>query len=96
METDNIDILLDSDGEDKIEGGDFAIGDGVQDDCSIILQLNAGELKSDPMLGPTLIRMMNSHTSPTQMKQQIKLHLNRDNKYPKDIKFNNGTIDIEM
>lgn len=96
MATDNIDILLDADNEDKIEGGDFAIGDGTLDDCNIILQLNTGDLKSDVILGPTLIRMINSHTSPTQMKQEIKLHLNRDNKFPKEINFNNGTIDIDM
>lgn len=96
MATDNTDILLDPDFEDRIEAGDFAIGDGTLDDCNIILKLNTGDLKSDVMLGPTLIRMINSNTSPTQMKQEMKLHLNRDNKYPKEIVFENGSIKIDM
>lgn len=96
MATDNIDILLDSDYEDKIVDGDFAIGDGRLDDCNIILQLNAGELKSDPILGPTLIRMINSNISPTQIKQKCTLHLNRDGKFPKKFDIKNGFIDLEL
>lgn len=93
---DNVDILLDENNEDKIEGGDFAIGDGILDDCSIILSLNTGSLKSDVMLAPNLIRMINSNISPTEIKQQIKLHLNRDNKYPKQVSLTNGFVNIEM
>lgn len=96
MATDNVDILLDADYEDKIEGGDFVMGDGTLDDCNIIMKLNTGDLKSDVILGPTLIRMINSHTSPTQIKQEIKLHLNRDNKFPKEISFKNGLINIDI
>lgn len=96
MATDSTDILLDDDFEDKIENGDFAIGDSTLDDCNIILKLNTGSLKSDPILAPNLIKMINSNISPTQIKQEIKLHLNRDNKYPKSLDIKNGFVDIEM
>lgn len=96
MAKDNVDILLDEDMEDKVVNGDFAIGDSTLDDCNIILKLNTGSLKSDPILGPNLIRMMNSNMSPTQIKQLIKLHLNRDNKHPRKLDLNNGFVDIEM
>lgn len=96
MAKDNIDILLDADGDDKIENGDFAIGDGVLDDCNIIVQLNQGSLKSDPLLGPTIIRMMNSNVSKGEIVQAIKLHLKRDDKEPKKLDITNGSINIEM
>jgi hypothetical protein len=96
MATENNDILLNDDGSFKIENGDFAIGDGTLDDCNIIIKANTGTIKLDPILGPNIIRMTNSNTSPTQMKQEIKLHLNRDNKFPKKLDITNGFINIDM
>jgi hypothetical protein len=96
MAMDNQDILLDTDFEDKVVDGDFAVGDGILDDCNIILKLNTGALKSDVVIGPNLIRLMNSNISPTQFKQEIKLHLNRDGKYPKKLEIVEGNINIEM
>lgn len=96
MAKDNVDILLDENFEDKVVNGDFAIGDGTLDDCNIIVKLNTGSIKSDPILGPNLVKMINSHLSPTQIIQQIKLHLNRDNKQPKKLEITNGFINIEM
>ena len=42
MATDNTDILLDADGDDKVANGDFALGDGRLDDGEIIFKLNTG------------------------------------------------------
>ena len=97
MVTDNnTDILLDNDYEDKVENGDFAIGDGVQDDCQVILGLTTGALKSDPILAPNLIQLINSNKGPSEVIQKIKLNLNRDSKYPKSIELKNGAVDIKL
>ncbi|HXU28018.1 MAG TPA: hypothetical protein VN698_12380 [Bacteroidia bacterium] len=92
----NVDILRDAAGDDLIRDGDFAIGDGTLDDCLIIFKLNKGALKSDPILGPELQKMINSKMSPTQIKQILLLNLKRDNKTPKTLNVVNGNIKLEM
>lgn len=92
----NTDILLDSNFEDKVENGDFAIGEGTQDDCQVILGLTTGALKSDPILAPNLIQMINSNKGPSEVIQKIKLNLNRDSKFPKSIELKNGAVDIKL
>ncbi len=96
MATDNIDILLDSDFEDSIVGGDYAIGDGTLDDCQVIFKLNTGALKSDPILGPNMVKMINSRKTPSEIKQILKLNLNRDSKYPRTLEIINGFVNIQM
>ena len=93
---DNVDILLDADGAFRVENGDFVIGDGTIDDCFIIMKLNTGALKSDPVLGINLIRMINSKQSTSEMKQTIQLHMARDNKNFKKLDIINGNIDFEL
>lgn len=96
MAKENIDILLDANGDDKVVGGDFAIGDGTLDDCIIIMKLTTGSLKSDPKLGPNLVEMNNAKKSPTEIQQVMKLHLKRDNKTVKSLKIVNGEIKLEI
>ncbi|MCE9539752.1 MAG: hypothetical protein K8R85_11110, partial [Bacteroidetes bacterium] len=92
----NIDILLDSDGDDVAENGDFKIGDGRLDDCCAIFKLNSNSLKYDPILAPNLVMMMNSKTSSLEIKQTLALNLGRDNKKYKVLEVKNGNIDFEI
>ena len=96
MATDNDDILIDNNGDEIIKNGDFAIGDGSLDDCFIIFKLNTGVLKSDPILGPNLITMMNKQGAQQEMKQALKLHLNRDKKTYKKLDIKDGKIVFEL
>ncbi|MBL7902954.1 MAG: hypothetical protein JNK73_13235 [Bacteroidia bacterium] len=88
------DIVLDADGEDLVKDGDFVVDDGKLDDCWIIFKLNKGGLKSDPILGPNLVTMMNGTTS--NMKSVLKLNLERDGKEVKKLEINEGNIDFEI
>jgi hypothetical protein len=92
----NIDILLDSDGDDAAENGDFKIGDGRLDDCYTIFKLNSNSLKYDPILAPNLVMMMNSKASSLEIKQTLALNLGRDNKKYKVLDVKNGNIDFEI
>ena len=96
MDMDNIDILLQSDGDDAAENGDFKIGDGRLDDCYTILKLNSGALKSDPVLAPNLIMLINSKAGSSTIKQTLALHLARDKKKYKVLEVKNGIIDFEI
>lgn len=90
----NFDIVLDADSDDAVANGDFVVSDGYEDDCLIICQLNKGVLKSDPMLGPNLIHMINANKAPTEIKQDIKLALASDGKDPKTLDIKEGNIVI--
>lgn len=74
------DILLDENDDLIIENGDFNLGDSLTQDVGIILRLNQGELKSDPLLGASIIRLVNSSIDDDELQTKIKLHLQRDGK----------------
>ncbi len=98
MAKDNQDILLDDTGDDKVENGDFAIGDGSMDDCFSILKLNQGALKYDPILGPNLIRMTNSKGSDSDISNVVRLNFERDNKMKvvKSLVVKSGVINLKF
>lgn len=96
MATANYDILMTDDGDDLIEGGDFAVGDGTLDDCVCIFKLNSGSLKMDPVLGPNLVLMTNKNISAGDIKRELGLHLERDNKRYKSLSIKDGKIGIEL
>jgi hypothetical protein len=74
------DILLDDNDNLRIENGDFVIGDSIDQEVSLILRINKGELKEDPVIGCDLILLINSNTSEMELKQIVKLQLARDGK----------------
>jgi hypothetical protein len=96
MAKDNEDILLDSDGDEKVDNGDFAIGDGSLEDCECILNSNTGTVKSDPLIGANLFLLMNGQVTKTEIRQRVQLNLARDNKFPQRINVVDGNIGIEL
>lgn len=90
------DFLMDEDGDDLIENGDLALGDGTKDDVWTIVKLNSNQLKSDPILGPNLALMMNGKMTKTDFKQLLDLHLQRDEKNAKKIEIENGEFNISL
>lgn len=73
-----MDFILDNTLDWKITNGDFEIGDGTQDDIVIIARLNQGGLKSDPLLGPGLVRLLKQPINQDLIIRQLRLHLERD------------------
>lgn len=80
------DILLDENGDLAIANGDFVIGESVDQEVATLLQLNKGELKEHAILGPNLIKLINSNTSELELKQIIKIELKRDSKSYQELK----------
>lgn len=78
-------ILLDSLGDIQIAPRKLAdskltglmIGDTLIQNASIVLELNQGELKEDPLLGPNLQRFIRGKVSRQAVERQIKIHLSR-------------------
>ena len=80
------DILLDNNDDLVIQNGDFVIEDSKWQEVGIIIRLNQGELKSDPVLGPSLIKKMKSNNSNLEIEEALRLHLKRDNKNYDELK----------
>lgn len=80
------DILLDDNDDLKFFNGDFTIGNSLTQEVGILLRLNQGDLKSDPILGPNLIRMINGKLDAEEIKRSIKINLARDGKDYDEIK----------
>lgn len=80
------DILLDANDDLDIVNGDFVIGESVLQEVGIILRLNSGDLKSDPVLAPNLIQLINSKKDTNEFEERVRLHLRRDGKNYDEIK----------
>ncbi len=80
------DILLDKEDDLEIVNGDFLIAESLTQDVGLIIRLSKGDLKSDPVLGADLITMINRKESPSEIENQIKLHLERDGKDYEEVK----------
>jgi len=75
-----VDILLDENDDLLFKDGELVLGESTTQEVGIIVRLNQGELKEDPLLGPNLITLINSNASKAKIKQRMKLHLARDGK----------------
>lgn len=73
-------ILLDDNFELVVRNGTAAIGETLIQEVHIILQMNQGELRSDPLLGPNLIYRIKGKKNQSEIKQAVKLALARDRK----------------
>jgi hypothetical protein len=80
------DILLDDMDDLRVLGGDLVIGESYTQEVGIILRINQGEVKSDPLIGANLIRMIRTDVATDELRKQVKLHLSRDGKNYEDVK----------
>ncbi|MBK5213357.1 MAG: hypothetical protein JJE55_06830 [Flavobacteriaceae bacterium] len=69
----NDDLLFDANGE-------LVLGDCDLQEVGIIARINKGEVKSDPLLGPNLIELINANGGEAEVKQRMKIALARDGK----------------
>lgn len=81
------DILIDPETKDVIiRSGDFVVGDSQDQEVELILTMNPGELKEDPLLGAGLMRLVQSNAYGWHVRQLASEHLARDGKSYEDIK----------
>lgn len=74
----------------KLSG--LVIDETLIQDSATVLEMNQGELKEDPVLGPNLLRYLRSHADKPRIQKQIQVHLSRAgidyNKVSEQIKLN--------
>lgn len=80
------DIVLGTNDDIEIVNGDLFIDKSLIQEVGIILRLNSGELKSDPVLAPNLVQLVNSKSNSQEFEERVRLFLKRDKKNYEDIK----------
>uniref|UniRef100_UPI0039A41360 hypothetical protein n=1 Tax=Ornithobacterium rhinotracheale TaxID=28251 RepID=UPI0039A41360 len=80
------DVLLDKQGDLEFLNGDFFAGESTLQEVGILLQLNQGALKSDPLCGVNMFKYLKGKGSRVEMEKQLKIQLERDGKNYEDIK----------
>ncbi|MBV7268366.1 hypothetical protein [Winogradskyella luteola] len=80
------DFLLDENDDIIIANGDLLIGESLTQEVSLILRVNQGEFKNDPLIGANLIQLVKTNVSNSELKKRVKLHLQRDGKDYNQIK----------
>jgi hypothetical protein len=79
-------ILLDENNDIKIVNGKMQLGNALMQEVGIILQMNQGELKFDPMLGANLVTEMRGVLNPYKIESMIDTQLALDGKNYDEIK----------
>lgn len=80
------DILLNENNDLDIVDGDFNIGESLLQEIGIILRLNSGQLKTDPVMAPNLIQLIKGKSDSQEFENRVRLFLKRDNKDYNQIK----------
>ena len=79
-------ILLDENNDLKIVNGKLQLGNPLMQEVGIILQMNQGELKIDPLIGANLIVKMRGIENRHKIESLIDSQLELDGKNYDDIK----------
>ena len=79
-------ILLDETNDLKMVNKKLVVGDSLMQEVGIILQMNQGELKFNPMLGANLIVNMRGVENKYKIEKQISIQLELDGKNYDEIK----------
>ena len=70
-------ILLDISGDLQVTASGMVVGDSTLQNTKLVLELHQGEVKEDPLLGPSLTRFIRGKYSEEKILRQIKIHLQR-------------------
>jgi hypothetical protein len=60
-----------------ITKGIFISDNTLDQDASLLLQLNQGDLKEDPLLGPNMLKYIRSNATKSEILSAIKIQFNR-------------------
>lgn len=73
-------ILLDENNDLLIVGKRMVVGDSQMQEVAIILEMNQGALKSNPVLGAELIQLLKGNATKADIERRTRIHLEKDGK----------------
>ena len=68
-------IQLDADDDLKIENGTMKVGNRKMQDAYIVLSINQGEIKTDPIVGTNLNKMIRGKENREKIRKTIEISL---------------------
>lgn len=80
------DIILDNKNDLLIQNGDFVLGKSLKQEVGIILNLSPGNLKSSPLLGPSILRKKRANKGRMSIIRAIKIAFKMDGKNYDELK----------
>lgn len=80
------DFKLNEENDLEIQNGDFVITESEMQEVGILLQLNQGALKSDPLCGMNMYKYLKGKGTSTELKKNLKIQLERDGKNYEEVK----------
>lgn len=89
------DIILDKDGDLKIEDGDFVIGNSDQQEIEALIMWKKGECKEFPLAGGNLAQLLKTREGQTAALREAKYQLNNDGFDINKIGIENFNINID-
>ncbi|MDR1155299.1 MAG: hypothetical protein LBL04_11380 [Bacteroidales bacterium] len=79
-------ILLDADNELMAVSGSLAVGDTAMQNACLVLGMNQGELKEDPVMGVNLPRFIRGRENRADIRRAVEIGLRRAGLELEDIK----------
>ena len=70
-------ILLDSNNDFRVEDGMLKVGDREIQDAFMVLSINQGDLKEDPLAGTNLIKMIRGRENKEKIRKTVEIALER-------------------
>lgn len=71
-------ILLDENGELVVKNGSVVIGNTTNQEIHLIITMNKGEMRTHPLLGAGVYRLVKSRSTVTKIKRDIEEELRKD------------------
>ena len=79
-------ILLDDNNDILVINGSMVVGESEMQEVAVILGMQQGEQKFDPVLGPNLTQLLKTNANKFDIQQRARVHLGRDGKEYDSIK----------
>jgi hypothetical protein len=89
------DILLDENGDLRIENGDLVTGESEAQHIEHLMVMNKGEYKGSPLTGAGIPAMLKSGNKRAVIEREVMLQLERDGYKVKTLKINWPEINID-
>lgn len=85
-------ILLGADDDLLISNGALQVGDTEIQETAIIIAMNQGEQKFNPVLGPNIVQLIKTRAQRFDIEQRVRIHLAKDGKDYNAIKHKLQTL----
>lgn len=89
------DYILNDTGDLKIEGGDFAVAESIQQETKLLLISKKGEWKNQPLVGANIQQYLKQREGITDAIREGKIQLKNDGKIVNYLRIEGNKISVD-